>query len=287
MNMTEIGKNITLARKRAGLTQEELAEKTGVTAQAVSKWENAHNLPDIENLMSIAEILNIPYTVLLADESKRKESEVYSIRDRLFHEENMFTRMRAFALSENLSETYRALSFMRECHMGQFRKQGKFSSVQVQYINHPLMMACQAHAFGIKDDALLAAILLHDVVEDTDVNAQDLPFAPEVREIVSLVSFSVPEGMTREQGKKIYYSRIEENRKACVVKVIDRCNNVSTMAGSFHREQLKRYITETEKYILPLLDVLKNRYPEYGDIAFLVKYQILSILETIKCLSMN
>lgn len=287
MNMEKIGKNITLARKKAGLTQEELTEKTGVTAQAVSKWENAHNLPDIENLMSIAETLNIPYTTLLADEDRQNEGEVYRLRDRLFHEENMFTRMRTFALSENLPETYRALSFMRECHMGQFRKQGKFSSVQVQYINHPLMMACQAHAFGIRDDALLAAILLHDVVEDTDVSMQELPFSPEVQEIVNLVTFSVPDGMTKEQAKKIYYSRIQESKKACIVKVIDRCNNISTMAGSFSKERLKRYIAETEEYILPLLDVLKNKYSEYGDIAFLVKYQMLSILETIKCLSIN
>lgn len=287
MNMEKIGKNITLARKKAGLTQEELTEKTGVTAQAVSKWENAHNLPDIENLMSIAETLNIPYTTLLADEDRQNEGEVYRLRDRLFHEENMFTRMRTFALSENLPETYRALSFMRECHMGQFRKQGKFSSVQVQYINHPLMMACQAHAFGIRDDALLAAILLHDVVEDTDVSMQELPFSPEVQEIVNLVTFSVPDGMTKEQAKKIYYSRIQESKKACIVKVTDRCNNISTMAGSFSKERLKRYIAETEEYILPLLDVLKNKYSEYGDIAFLVKYQMLSILETIKCLSIN
>lgn len=42
---------------------------------------------------------------------------------------------------------------------------------------------------------------------------------------------------------------------------------------------------ETEEYVLPLLDVLKNEYSEYSDLAFLVKYQILSILETIKCLS--
>ncbi len=287
MNMAEIGRNIALARKKAGLTQEDLAEKIYLTAQAVSKWENGHSLPDIENLMSIAEILNIPYTALLTSESRRQENEVYKIRDRLFHEDNMFTRMRAFALSENLPETYQALQFMRECHMGQFRKQGKFSLTQIQYINHPLMMACQAHAFGIRDDALLASILLHDVAEDTDVNVQEFPFCQEVREIVGLVSFSVPDGMTKEQAEKRYYEQINGNGKACIVKAIDRCSNVSTMAGSFTVRQMEHYIAETEKYVLPLLDTLKNKYPEYSDIAFLVKYQILSILETIKCLSMN
>lgn len=287
MDMTEIGRNIAFERKKTGLTQEELAEKIGITAQAVSKWENGHNLPDIENLMSIAEILNTPYIALLAGESRRKESKAYRVRDRLFHEDNMFTRMRAFALSENLTETYHALQFMRECHMGQFRKQGKFALAQIQYINHPLIMACQAHALGVRDDVLLAAILLHDVVEDTGVGVQELPFSHDVREIVSLVSFSVPEEMTKEQAKKMYYERIKGNGKACVVKIIDRCSNISTMAGSFSREQLAKYVVETEEYILPIMDVLKNNYPEYSDIAFLVKYQVISILETVKCLSMD
>lgn len=287
MNISEIGRNIAFLRKNAGLTQEGLAEKLGVTAQAVSKWENGHNLPDIENLMLIAELLNLPYSALLSGNSGRGINKTYDIRGRLFHEDNMFTRMRAFALSEELTGTYKALQYMRKQHVGQFRKQGKYTTEQVQYFNHPLMMACQAHALGIRDDNLLAAILLHDVVEDTGVDVQDLPFNQEVQELVGLVSFSIPEGMTKEQAKKLYYEKIRGNGKACVVKVIDRCNNVSTMSGSFSEEQIARYIAETEEYIFPLLDVLKNEYSEYNDMAFLIKYQMRSILETIKCLSMD
>ncbi|MGN1166236.1 MAG: helix-turn-helix domain-containing protein [Lachnospiraceae bacterium] len=287
MNISEIGRNIAFLRKNIGFTQEELAEKLGVTAQAVSKWENGHNLPDIENLMYIAELLNLPYSALLSGNTGKEISKTYNIRGRLFHEDNMFTRMRTFALSEKLTGTYKALQYMRKQHIGQFRKQGKYTTEQVQYINHPLMMACQAHALGIRDDNLLAAILLHDVVEDTGVDVQDLPFAQEVQELVGLVSFSIPEGMTKEQAKELYYEKIKENGKACVVKTIDRCNNISTMAGSFSKEQIARYIAETEEYIFPLLDVLKNEYSEYSDMAFLIKYQMRSILETIKCLSID
>ena len=59
------------------------------------------------------------------------------------------------------------------------------------------------------------------------------------------------------------------------------------MAGSFSEEKLKEYIEETEKYILPLTSVLKNAYPEYSDISFLIKYQIIAIIETAKYMLMK
>ena len=57
--------NITRYRKALGLTQETLAEKVGVTFQAVSKWENAQTLPDTALLPSIARELNVSVDKLL------------------------------------------------------------------------------------------------------------------------------------------------------------------------------------------------------------------------------
>ncbi len=279
MNLTMVGKRISEARKNCGMSQEEMAEKIGVTAQAVSKWENGHNFPDIENLMRIAEIANVPYSAILGTGDKCCEN--LNIRAKLFKEDNMFTRLRTMAAAEKLPETYRALNFMRECHVGQFRKKGRYSSEKVLYINHPLLMACHAHALGINDDVILAAVLLHDVLEDTDATAEELPFCEEVKELVTTLSFFKHGSKTKEE----YYSDISKNGKVCVIKILDRCNNISTMAGSFTRHKMIEYIKETEKYILPLTDVLKYNYPEYDDIAFLVKYHIISVLETVKCLT--
>lgn len=50
--------NIQKYRKECGLTQEELAEKLGVTFQAVSKWENAKSAPDISFLPMMAELFD-------------------------------------------------------------------------------------------------------------------------------------------------------------------------------------------------------------------------------------
>ena len=54
-----LGKRISGHRKRLGLTQDQLADKLGVTAQAVSKWENDISCPDIMLLPLLAQILGV------------------------------------------------------------------------------------------------------------------------------------------------------------------------------------------------------------------------------------
>lgn len=60
-----LGKRIVAHRKRLGLTQDQLAEKLGVTAQAVSKWENDQSCPDITILPKLAEIFGTTTDSLL------------------------------------------------------------------------------------------------------------------------------------------------------------------------------------------------------------------------------
>ena len=65
-----LGKRIAAHRKRLGLTQEKLAERLGVTAQAVSKWENDQACPDIAMLPRLAEIFGATTDELLGIERK-------------------------------------------------------------------------------------------------------------------------------------------------------------------------------------------------------------------------
>lgn len=284
MDAKRISEKITQSRKSLGLTQEGLAEQVGVSPQAVSKWENGKSLPDLDNLLYLAELLNIPYGQLLFPDEGHESKAGFTFRDRLFSEDNMYTRLKTLAVQENLPQTLKALKVMKERHMGQLRKQNRFSEQQVEYINHPLMMACQAHALGLRDDDLLAAILLHDVVEDTGVSLDELPFDQEVRNTVGLVTFPKEYSGSKAEAKKSYFEKIARNEKASLVKAIDRINNLSTMASCFSEAKMAEYIEETETYILPLLDVLKNEAPKYNDTAFLLKYQMLGLLETFKCL---
>ena len=194
-----------------------------------------------------------------------------------FDENELRSHIRTFCRTEMLNETAEALYYAYEKHKGQFRKPVFGSEARIPYIVHPMTMCAQAHACGISDDVLLAGTLLHDVVEDTDTTIEDLPFSAKVKELVGNLTCEHPEGMSWEDARMHYFGKISFDPKACVIKLLDRCNNVSTMAACF----------ETEKYVLPLADVLYKLHPEYEKVAFQTKYQILATIETIKCLISN
>ena len=63
-----IGQFICAARKRAGLSQEALAERLHVTRQTISNWEGGKSLRDIESLKNLAEALEVPVERLLYGE---------------------------------------------------------------------------------------------------------------------------------------------------------------------------------------------------------------------------
>ena len=68
-----LGKRIVANRKRLGITQDRLAEQLGVTAQAVSKWENDQSCPDIATLPKLAEIFGITVDALLGVAQPKQE----------------------------------------------------------------------------------------------------------------------------------------------------------------------------------------------------------------------
>lgn len=61
----DIAKRLADRRRAAGLTQEELAEKLGVSRQAVSKWERSESSPDTDNLISLARLYDVSLDDLL------------------------------------------------------------------------------------------------------------------------------------------------------------------------------------------------------------------------------
>ncbi len=64
MNL-EIANRLMELRKKSSLSQEQLAEKLGISRQAVSKWERAESSPDTDNLIALSRIYNISIDSLL------------------------------------------------------------------------------------------------------------------------------------------------------------------------------------------------------------------------------
>lgn len=278
----KLGERIKEARKQHKLTQAQLAEEIGVSTQAFNYWETGKTEPDLETCGKLSRLLGIPAEVFLGIEAD-KSNIVY--HDRMFSEEHMYTFVKSAASTFHMENTLKALPLMKEMHAGKFRKNTRVGGEQIPYIYHPLMIACHALAMGLKDDTLIAAILLHDVVEDSPVTADDLKARGFSEAVVSTVDAVTKKGAAKAHDSKAlaaYYAEIAQHPYACMVKVLDRCNNLSCMALGFDEQHMVDYIVEAETYILPLLDKIKDEVPEYHDAAFLIKYQMRSVMETVK-----
>ena len=77
-----LGTRIAALRKEKGLTQEELAEKLGVSSQAVSKWENDLSCPDIMLLPSLAKIFDTTVDELLSGKKETADTRVAPPQER-------------------------------------------------------------------------------------------------------------------------------------------------------------------------------------------------------------
>lgn len=83
MNQEKIGRFIAENRKAKKLTQEELAEKLGITNKSISKWENGKCLPDSSLFKPLCKVLDISINELFAGEKlndmDKKEANKYLI----------------------------------------------------------------------------------------------------------------------------------------------------------------------------------------------------------------
>ena len=269
-----LGKNIAKRRNELGWSQEQLAEKMDVSFQTVSYWELEGTLPTTQKLERLAQVLGVRLDRLFAG-----AEDGWEYREMLFDPEHMYTYVKSAAAAKGYPQTLAALNGIREWHAGQYRKNNRGEET-VPYVIHPLTLACQALALGIDTDDVLAAVLLHDVVEDCGVRAEDLPVGDAVKKAVSLVSYNTYPG-DKSEIKGTYYANILTDPLACLIKCMDRCNNLSTMAMGFSAEKMKTYVRETEKYVMPVLKKLKE-CPEYNSAAWQLQYQIVSYLEIYK-----
>ena len=68
MNQEKVGAFIKKLRLKNNLSQQKFAEKLGVTSQAVSKWENGKNIPDLAIMLEISKLFNVEIDEIIKGE---------------------------------------------------------------------------------------------------------------------------------------------------------------------------------------------------------------------------
>ena len=71
------GEKLKTIRKKADMSQEKLAEKLGVSRQAITKWETDMGIPDIENIVAVSALFDISIDELLSKEKDTKKQSDY------------------------------------------------------------------------------------------------------------------------------------------------------------------------------------------------------------------
>ena len=273
MNGKLIGKRIAAARKARNMTQEQLGDKLGVSFQAVSSWEQGKFIPDTEHLPALAKVLGLSLDPLLDDEDRPWELKPIN-----YDASHMFTFVKGRAQLLGMPQTLAVLNLLRAAHGSQERRsKNRFTTT---YLVHPLTMACHALAMGLRDDDIIAACLAHDMVEDSNMKPGDLPVNDRVREVIKLVSYNTYDE-SRPDLDDVYFANIRKNPLACLIKCLDRINNIAGMADCFTRKRMISYAALTDQYYPAILEEIK-KIPEWNNAWWLMRYQLMTMLETCK-----
>ena len=83
MNQIKIGKFIAELRKSKNMTQQQLAEKIGVSFKTVSKWETGRGMPELSTLKPLSDELGITINELLNGEKIKKEEYLNKLEENM------------------------------------------------------------------------------------------------------------------------------------------------------------------------------------------------------------
>lgn len=158
-------------------------------------------------------------------------------------------------VADDMDLICRAFRFAYELHQGQYRASGE------PYIAHPIAVAGLLKDLG-GSGVMIAAGFLHDVVEDTDITAEEIEsrFGVEVRRLVegvtklSKFSFSSKTERLAENFRRMFLAMAADIR-VIVVKLADRLHNMRTLEHLAPEKQ-RRIALETREIFAPLANRL-------------------------------
>ncbi len=249
----KIGSQIRKYRKQQGMTQSQLAELLDVSFQAVSCWENDEYLPDLTRLTEIARNLNVSVSKLLEE----KADAGYPLRDRLSDETRMYTMLKTTLRTGAYPLAYRAIGYL-----------GDACASDLSPARRAMLAACHALALNISSDEMLELLLYHGLRKSLSIPLEKMPASSGCLASLRLIEAN------RDTPA--------ENPVACMVRCFDFVYALSTLTLDGQDQGADAMIKRAEEEIIPLLKDLKNTVPEWHNAVFLLRYQILALLETYK-----
>jgi GTP diphosphokinase / guanosine-3',5'-bis(diphosphate) 3'-diphosphatase len=183
--------------------------------------------------------------------------------------QELITRMRGYLPDDDLEVVRKAFIYGREAHSHQFRDSGE------PYFIHCVQAANILITLKL-DPQSIAAMLLHDVVEDTDVTIEQLrgTFGPEISALVDGVTkLSRLEDQSKEDAQAGTYRKMfiamADDPRVVLIKLADRLHNLRTL-GALSPERQRRIARETLDIYAPLahrLGIWQFKW-ELEDLAF-------------------
>jgi len=168
--------------------------------------------------------------------------------------------------------TKKAYHFAVMAHTGQVRRGGE------PYIFHPMGVALQV-AKVVEDTDMIAAALLHDVIEDTRITKEDLTveFNENIANLVQ--ELTIDQKQKEILGKKVYLGIeiLKMTDEALLIKLADRFHNVRDLITLDDIEFIKLYYKET----IYILEKLSTRNVTENHLTILYKlFRVLRAINT-------
>ncbi len=125
IDFVKVGARIAEYRKKAKMSQEELAERLYVTRQALSKWENGTSVPSIDTLCELSKIFSVSFEEILGlfenEAMQVFEDDIFRGHDRSF----VISKIVSGELTVNIPDVFYQMSPAERMYILKFIKEGK------------------------------------------------------------------------------------------------------------------------------------------------------------------
>jgi guanosine-3',5'-bis(diphosphate) 3'-pyrophosphohydrolase len=205
-------------RLKRGWSQRLLADAIGVKQPHIARLESGHNDPSLSTMRKLAAALEV------------------SLEDIARALEPAPAPMRGSAAARNLHLAHPAATLLKAAEFAahKHRDQRRKNAAASPYINHPIAVAnVLTSEGGITDPVILAAALLHDTLEDTETDYEELrgQFGEAIADVV--VEVTDTKWLSSAVRKRLQISKASHSStRARAVKIADKICNLRDILGN-------------------------------------------------------